>query len=531
MQTAIYRGTKITPCDMSDAEWFAMVADYKNEPSCLTNYKGDLVIPRRGSLSPHFAHRPGEGSIGGKETEHHRLAKAAIYLTAKRLGWDAEIESRSDDGEWVADVLVSNNERKIAFEVQWSSQTVEEYEKRTKRYAEYGIETVWLAHVSEKIWKLIVKKDLHAVPFSSNDLIAGKFSIESIVELILEEDAELYTPADGTKLDLYKCYRCGTRFLIFYNSRLKWKSFKRQFTFKQKEWLSTRGFKYVGYVKYAAKASKGSGVLRYWEKWDQWHCPKCNAMHNDYHHYKNNLKTYIVFDGKIATYRPKDESTYWLHLLYRMQLKKKPICFNEIEFLKKSVSDEDKKISNQIWSVVKRSNSHKRFLEKRQNERKQKLEFQKEKEKELAKEKKMKEREIKLLLLNYAIEDKRQALLSKYEINDEISILAPVGFNVAYSNIAFFHKDFSLINDENDISKKLYSVDKLVKIVCKKCSTPFVIRKYEEKYKNKTFFSMEEYQLVNKMYAISHGKIYKSKHPYTEWGCPTCGTIVGDHSL
>jgi hypothetical protein len=50
-------------------------------------------------------------------------------------------DSRGDI--WVADVLVSSGTRKIAFEVQWSAQARDEFERRQARYPAGGIRCAW----------------------------------------------------------------------------------------------------------------------------------------------------------------------------------------------------------------------------------------------------------------------------------------------------------------------------------------------------------------------------------------------------
>lgn len=78
------------------------------------------------------------------ETSEHLALKELAAQVARRLGWSAELEARSDDGRWVADVLLARGTRRVAVEIQWSSQPHGRYEQRQARYADYGVEVIWL---------------------------------------------------------------------------------------------------------------------------------------------------------------------------------------------------------------------------------------------------------------------------------------------------------------------------------------------------------------------------------------------------
>lgn len=57
-----------------------------------------------------------------------------------------EVPGASSEGErWIADVLCERGERRIAFEIQWSSQAPADYERRQSRYAQSGVRCIWLA--------------------------------------------------------------------------------------------------------------------------------------------------------------------------------------------------------------------------------------------------------------------------------------------------------------------------------------------------------------------------------------------------
>jgi hypothetical protein len=90
-----------------------------------------------------FAHNPGSGACDshGRETPEHLLAKTIIVEAALAAGWSAEPEVPG--GGWIADVLADNGTAKIAFEVQWSRQTADDYRKRQDRYNASGVRGAW----------------------------------------------------------------------------------------------------------------------------------------------------------------------------------------------------------------------------------------------------------------------------------------------------------------------------------------------------------------------------------------------------
>ena len=95
-----------------------------------------------------FAHAPGYvGSNPEPETEEHRAAKLSIVLALRSAGFTAKVEQpgKTPNGhEWQADVLCVIDGQPLAFEVQVSQQTLEEYRSRTQRYLDSGVRSIWL---------------------------------------------------------------------------------------------------------------------------------------------------------------------------------------------------------------------------------------------------------------------------------------------------------------------------------------------------------------------------------------------------
>ncbi|MFU8873206.1 competence protein CoiA family protein [Micromonospora sp. SL4-19] len=92
----------------------------------------------------HFAHKSaGDCASHPSETGQHLRAKSIIVAAARTAGWDAEPEVRGSN--WVADVLAVQGARKVAFEVQWSAQSRDEYERRQAKYKAEGIRCAWFS--------------------------------------------------------------------------------------------------------------------------------------------------------------------------------------------------------------------------------------------------------------------------------------------------------------------------------------------------------------------------------------------------
>ena len=94
-----------------------------------------------------FAHSVKKGCDWKPETEVHRTLKNMALTVALAAGWEArsEVSGADPDGnKWTADVSAVKDGRKLAVEVQWSGQTVEETRNRQRRYERSGVTGVWL---------------------------------------------------------------------------------------------------------------------------------------------------------------------------------------------------------------------------------------------------------------------------------------------------------------------------------------------------------------------------------------------------
>lgn len=89
----------------------------------------------------HFYHPPGSPCEEPGETLDHLQAKLAILAGCELAGYPARTECRGEG--WRADVLAARGRTGIAFEAQWSRQTLAETVRRQEEYARHGLRGCW----------------------------------------------------------------------------------------------------------------------------------------------------------------------------------------------------------------------------------------------------------------------------------------------------------------------------------------------------------------------------------------------------
>jgi hypothetical protein len=106
-----------------------------------TNKKG--IIKRSKLGLQYVAHKKGEAPINWKpESDQHLYLKHLVAQACQRAGWTPKVEVAGPG--YISDVLASKNDRKIAFEIQWSKQSLERTIERQKIYQEDNLNTIWL---------------------------------------------------------------------------------------------------------------------------------------------------------------------------------------------------------------------------------------------------------------------------------------------------------------------------------------------------------------------------------------------------
>lgn len=128
---------------LDDAAWASLKQGVKQEQL-------DLRLPCCGQVAylrtskqgvKHFVHKERDNCTSAPETWQHLKVKQEIVLACRTAGFSAITEAVGDG--WRADVLAVKDKAKIAFEVQWSSQTWEITQERQERYKAAGIRGCW----------------------------------------------------------------------------------------------------------------------------------------------------------------------------------------------------------------------------------------------------------------------------------------------------------------------------------------------------------------------------------------------------
>ena len=141
-------GRSIHSFDLAEAQWRTLElqnrkARHLRMPCC----SSPVVLKTSHLGTRFFAHKAVGTCITSAETEAHLQLKRMAVEAARANGSmaDTEVIGTSPSGQqWKADVLAHKGQDKVAVEVQWSSQTVDDILRRQERYRESGIRGLWL---------------------------------------------------------------------------------------------------------------------------------------------------------------------------------------------------------------------------------------------------------------------------------------------------------------------------------------------------------------------------------------------------
>lgn len=142
---------EIISIDQTDEEWNDLKKRLKSKESSLILpcCKKEGFLRKSSKGLKHFVHSKSDNTCDWKpESPEHLRAKIEIIEACKENGWKAIPEFSGTN--WRADVLAIQNEKKIAFEVQWSKQTFEETKFRQERYKESNVRGCWFFRIAPK---------------------------------------------------------------------------------------------------------------------------------------------------------------------------------------------------------------------------------------------------------------------------------------------------------------------------------------------------------------------------------------------
>lgn len=217
---------------LTDDEWADLQKDVRAKRVSLVLRCGQPGHPKTRSGTRFFAHNPGSGhqceSTG--ETPQHLRAKDIIVKAAVAAGWDAEPEVRGDG--WVADVLATRGQHKVAFEVQWSNQSDADYAHRQSRYKRDGVRGAWFVrHTSNIPTTPSADIPLFLLAEDGDDLVAAVTDkVEPLADAITlllagrvrhREYVSAGEPADlDIRIHRNDCWKCEKEFLIWHAQAL-----------------------------------------------------------------------------------------------------------------------------------------------------------------------------------------------------------------------------------------------------------------------------------------------------------------------
>lgn len=286
VQVAYLDGDVLVAFDLNHDQFLDVKMQHRSRPGCLRFADGLVAIPRSGtSVAQHFAHKAGEGGTTEPETIHHIRAKRAIRDVAVARGWDVQIEARHPEGLWVADVLLTRGARRVAFEVQWSAQTVEDFVARTNRYRNSNVEVVWLAKFTSRTWSDI-QAAVPALPLRVDGIGTSRAEgLERVIHACLTHlETAIIIPERATSILKEECYGCHKAF--GYHDREPMWADKTPFTAEERHALG----KWAATLKRVYSRTARTEYLA-------WHCPHCRAMQGDFYLRGDR---YAVVDGKLV---------------------------------------------------------------------------------------------------------------------------------------------------------------------------------------------------------------------------------------
>ncbi|AYN96820.1 hypothetical protein EAW52_24230 [Pseudomonas sp. LTJR-52] len=142
-------GESIQAFDLSPVEWAMLKATTKAARLVMPCCGADAILKTSRRGTQFFAHKKQGDCTSAPESEQHLRLKALVVKLIRKHGWTAatEVDGETPSGEpWVADVLATKGTRRVAVEVQWSSQVDETSLYRQQRYLESDVRGLWLMH-------------------------------------------------------------------------------------------------------------------------------------------------------------------------------------------------------------------------------------------------------------------------------------------------------------------------------------------------------------------------------------------------
>lgn len=222
---ALLDGVRTVSSLMTAEEWGALKADVRSKRRRVELPCGSAGHAKTSRLgTQYFAHNAGGDGCSAGESAEHLLAKSIIIRAARAAGWEAEPEHRGDG--WVADVLATKGGRRVAFEVQWSAQSPEEFASRQERYADSGVRCAWFARNTTGLslrdrklpaFRFEVISDQVDVTIEGATMALAEAVTRLLSSRIQFRDHLANGESSETELafHLTRCYRCHRGFVVW----------------------------------------------------------------------------------------------------------------------------------------------------------------------------------------------------------------------------------------------------------------------------------------------------------------------------
>lgn len=271
---------------LSDAEWVGLRDVQQSQRTRFRMADGARAIAKVSSRGLRFfAHAPGEGhGVTAPESPQHLALKAAIARTCKLAGWSVDVEAPGDG--WIADVLATRGETRIAFEVQWSHQSEIDYAYRTTRYRAAGVESVWLRRVTPgryagragpNVFNMPIRAsdpaELAVVEAPHVDAAAREVDVDEFTRAVLHRRVSPVGPHVSAWNET--CWRstCGRKSRVWVvDGEQPWPE-QRSLARQARRYIPTKG---APLATIAPRTTKGSG-----RTYDALCCPHCGAVFGD----------------------------------------------------------------------------------------------------------------------------------------------------------------------------------------------------------------------------------------------------------
>lgn len=145
---AMLDGERLDATQHTRESWTALQSS-ADRPRMVMPLCGIRAVAKTRGETRYFAHLTATGCSveHGGETPQHQAMKTALRDRIDAIpGWRAYLEYPHPSREWIIDVLAESDakDRRIAFEVQLSSQTPAKYQARSQRYFQDQVFPVWV---------------------------------------------------------------------------------------------------------------------------------------------------------------------------------------------------------------------------------------------------------------------------------------------------------------------------------------------------------------------------------------------------